>query len=415
MRKTIYRALALCCLTFLLACNKGAKDKLVFVGMDGLDPLEMNQLIAAGYLPTFKKVIEAGLYTDLHVDRYPMFSPVLWTTIATGYGEEGHGVGNWLRDDGSIYQANDLGAERFWEVADRKGRPTLQVGYLMTTPPSMENGISVSQTFGITATAPSADAATLVYPPDRFAEFAAMIADPIWVKDVPLIGPNLDAAGLSNFLSADEAHLRIFESTWPTLKPEVTVLYFAGADKLGHLMDERSEAGRDFVLQHRHGWTDEKRALIVRQYYTYLDTVLARILVNIDPETTTLVLCSDHGWQLEGTAEWDTRHRNPGILIGWGKRAKAGAQPTSPPQQLDLGRTLWGLVNLPAANDMPGRELSELFDLPKHRPLASRLVDRSNRAGSTPTNPMDEEAQRRQLQQLGYIDGNGQNVPDRRN
>ncbi len=414
MSKAIYRNLFLCCAALVSACSGGSKDKLVVVGMDGLDPVEFNQLIALGYLPTFERVISEGVYTDLHVDRFPMFSPVLWTTLATGYLEAGHGVGDWLKDDGSIYQANDLGAERFWEVADQNGRPTFQAGYLMTTPPSMENGVSVSQTFAVTGSSRAADPSTLVYPPEYFADFTAMIPTPAWVKDVPLIGASLDSAGLSNFLGADEALLRIFERTWDVFRPEVSVLYFSGADKLGHMMDARSEAGREFVLERGHGWTDAKRALVVRQYYVYLDSVLARILAIIDPNKTTVVICSDHGWQLEGTAKWDTRHRDPGLLIGWGKRARAGASPESPPRQIDLGKTLYGLANQAAAKDMPGRDLNELFRLPKIRPLQSRLITNELR-NTDGEDSVDEALQREQLQQLGYIDDKDQNIPDQQN
>ncbi|NOY26792.1 MAG: hypothetical protein GXP62_13045 [Oligoflexia bacterium] len=110
--------------TFAAPVPAKVDAKLVIVGMDGatwdiIDKLD---------LPMFKTLSGEGTRAVL-TSRKPMFSPLLWTTMATGQVPEVHGIhGFRVRGDQAAYP-------RWWEIAHQAG---LRVGvykWLVTFPP----------------------------------------------------------------------------------------------------------------------------------------------------------------------------------------------------------------------------------------------------------------------------------------
>ena len=55
-------------------------DKVIVLGIDGLDPNLLERLMDAGDLPSFSSVKEAGSYRRLATSN-PSQSPVAWSTI----------------------------------------------------------------------------------------------------------------------------------------------------------------------------------------------------------------------------------------------------------------------------------------------------------------------------------------------
>ncbi len=98
--------------------------RLVIVGVDGATWSLVDRL----ELPTFAALEATGTRAEL-TSREPMFSPLLWTTMATGMVPEVHGI------HGFRVQADQAQAARFWDVAHDAG---LRVGlykWLVTWPP----------------------------------------------------------------------------------------------------------------------------------------------------------------------------------------------------------------------------------------------------------------------------------------
>lgn len=98
--------------------------RLVIVGIDGAGWELMDSL----ELPTLQAMQARGVRSEL-TSREPMFSPLLWTTMATGKVPEEHGI------HGFRVQADQARAARFWEIAHERG---LRVGlykWLVTWPP----------------------------------------------------------------------------------------------------------------------------------------------------------------------------------------------------------------------------------------------------------------------------------------
>jgi predicted AlkP superfamily phosphohydrolase/phosphomutase len=69
--------------------------RVILLGMDGLDPKILSQLLQQGELPNFSKLAQAGSYSPLSTSN-PAQSPVAWASIATGNNPGYHGIFDFL-------------------------------------------------------------------------------------------------------------------------------------------------------------------------------------------------------------------------------------------------------------------------------------------------------------------------------
>jgi arylsulfatase A-like enzyme len=124
----------------------------------------------------------------------------------------------------------------------------------------------------------------------------------------------------------------------------------------------------------------------------------------IDPNTTTLILCSDHGFQSgRNSPVLNGGHRDPGVLGLWGGATQPGQIEEA--SILDIGPTIHRLLGLPLAWDMPGHALEQSLELPRAlAPIASFTRPPLRE-------PLPEgaggELHRQQLEALGYVDPDG--------
>jgi predicted AlkP superfamily phosphohydrolase/phosphomutase len=77
-------------------------DKVVIVGLDGLEPTIVEPLIKAGKLPNLQKLAEQGSYAHLQT-TYPALSPVAWSSFATGSNPGKHNIFDFLSRDRRSY------------------------------------------------------------------------------------------------------------------------------------------------------------------------------------------------------------------------------------------------------------------------------------------------------------------------
>ncbi len=110
--------------------------QVVLIGLDGASWEIIDDLRAAGRLPTFDRLLARGVRADL--DTFPpTFSPAVWTTIATGRKREHHGVLDFWAT------ARQVRSKRLWEIVDERGLVSGVFGYLVTWPPRKESGFLV--------------------------------------------------------------------------------------------------------------------------------------------------------------------------------------------------------------------------------------------------------------------------------
>ena len=85
------------------ALSRSNLKRMVILGLDGLDPILVDQWMAAGELPNLKKLSEQGSYTRLRT-TYPSISPVAWSSFMTGVDPSRHNIFDFLNRDTRTYK-----------------------------------------------------------------------------------------------------------------------------------------------------------------------------------------------------------------------------------------------------------------------------------------------------------------------
>jgi tetratricopeptide (TPR) repeat protein len=405
----------------------------VLVGLDGADWQVIEPLAAAGRLPAFARLREAGR-TGVLKATPPLVSPILWTTIATGRRPEDHQVLDFMVDLPSGGQApvgvGQRRVEALWNVASARGRRVAVVGWWATAPAEEVDGVVVSDRVApqlLHAGAPLPPDA--ISPPAQAARLAPLVvrARDLQPRD---LAPYLDLAPgeweraraaldqpagrlyrdpithLMAIVAATRTFGAVAENLLVSLKPDLLLVYLEGIDSVSHRFVKDGHRGPGAIAR----------------AYRDADDLLFRLASRADPRAW-IVVCSDHGFypataairedpsELTGPATaW---HRPYGIVAAAEARVVAAPQGTSEGTSradagmvgpLDIAPTLLHALGLPASLEMPGRVVTEL--LPPEaaaRPVARvHSFEPAQRAGATAAPRPDPEALER-LKALGYV------------
>ena len=71
--------------------SRGLGQKVIVIGIDGMDPRLCRKLMKSGHMPNMAKMAAAGGFTDLATSMPPQ-SPVAWANFITGAGPGTHGI-----------------------------------------------------------------------------------------------------------------------------------------------------------------------------------------------------------------------------------------------------------------------------------------------------------------------------------
>jgi len=135
-------------------------ERVIVLGIDGLDPTVMEEMMDNGELPQFSRLRSSGTYSRLET-TLPPESPVAWSGLATGCNPGKHGIFDFLHRDPStyrpilsIYKVNTRNlldkrdrrylpirhAEGFWSIASRAGVPSTVIRWPAAFPPEKVTG-----------------------------------------------------------------------------------------------------------------------------------------------------------------------------------------------------------------------------------------------------------------------------------
>ncbi|MEO1367204.1 MAG: alkaline phosphatase family protein, partial [Acidobacteriota bacterium] len=411
--------------------------RVLILGLDGMDPQTVDLLMAEGKLPNFARLRSEGAYGRVQCPK-PLLSPILWTTIATGKSAADHGIGHFTGVDPATGEELPVTSQMrqvksIWNMVTEAGRKPVVIGWWATWPPEdVGDGLIVSDhtayhfLFEDGFTGGGDEGKT--HPPELLERIQPMLKrasdltpeEVLRYVDVPAAELAAVAPEASNFQS-DLDHFRWALATamsyrdigldlWRSEQPDLQLVYIEGTDStshlFGHLFRAEGLAGELAEQQQRYGQT-------VEEIYVFADELLGRYLDAADDDTTVVVV-SDHGFQLGALHDDPTRtrdmrrvseqfHREQGILYLWGRGIKAGARLEASHLQ-DVTPTVLALLDLPVGEDMPGRVLDEAFVSPPEPQRIASWESTGERVQiSGVRDAQTDEAILERLRGLGYL------------
>jgi predicted AlkP superfamily phosphohydrolase/phosphomutase/Flp pilus assembly protein TadD len=409
---------------------QGSRRAVIWIGFDGLDFEILDRLAVSGGMPNWKRLAAEGWTARLKSD-YPLISPVLWTTAATGRTPDAHRVLDFQEVDPATGRKVPIsGLSRavpaVWNLASAAGRKVGVVGWWATHPAEEVDGFFVTDR--VSPLLFEGTAAGAVYPTslqDGVAKTAARESR-VGVEDLDdyvdeppsEIARALEAGGgmkdrvvaLSRILGATRTTQRVARELYDRTLPDLTAVYFEGTDEVGHVFASFAPPRLQCPSV-----TDADVARFSRvadAYYAVADRILGQWMRRAEEDGSVLIVSSDHGFkwgddrpcgfasgEAATAAFW---HRPEGVLAAWGRGVKRGA-PRASAGQMDVAPTVLALLDLPASPAMPGAVRVEAFEAvraPARREAPAPVVRRVS-AGESAAKDADEYAKK--LVALGYL------------
>jgi len=301
----------------------------VVIGLDGLEWSVLKPLMEAGRAPNMKALVDRGVGGGLATFQ-PTFSPVVWTSIATGVPREVHGVMNFSEADargaliegGLPYTSNSRRVPAIWNIASVQQRNVLSVGWWVSWPAEAVNG-RVIASYAAQAQGKlfwkagvwEEGLPEMTYPADLIYEFMPRLAEggpdgPVAKEYTKLFGsiPLSEHTGDRNRdpwifprerdlffrtgYHGDRTHLAGFKDQLRMGVADLNMVYFGLVDVAGHFWwryYEPEAFGYEIPQEHRDLLQER-----IAQSYEVVDQWVGEI-VELLPENARIMIISDHG------------------------------------------------------------------------------------------------------------------------
>ena len=396
---------------------------MLIIGIDGASPKVAGPMLKEGRLPNLARIAEQGVSGRLR-SVLPLYSPRIWTTIATGRKPADHGIIAFVKksdsDDKQLYLSDDRKVPALWNILSSQGRSVGVVNWWTTFPLEKIDGVMVSDHFFpeqvqmIKQTFKDAreTSGALVYPESWSERAEALIADRSPVTEIanPFAGtitlPHwANIRFLTEQFETDGDITRVTRGLSADFDLDVTMVLLPGLDRVSHWLWGNLEPAHLYpeALQPN----AEERvggAEALRVYYEYVDRLVGLLSTDYGPDDLVIVM-SDHGFEAgRGMGLLSGVHESEAAIDGVFFAAGAGIRPGAPVGELgmaDLTPTILAWLGIPIAEDMDGRPgafvaASETGTVPTHgaAPVA--------RMELRPSGAEDEIVE--QLKSLGYLE-----------
>jgi len=439
------------------ACGSDPRpDPVLVVGVDGFEWDVALPLLRDGRMPHLLSLMESGSFGFLETTQ-PTFSPIVWTTIATGKRPREHGIGGFVKpgppgEPPRLYDNSDRRTKAVWNIVSERGLRVGVVGWWMTFPAEPISGVMIAQTNtedqvdvdggrNVWKGALLRDVPGQVYPPEREAE--------VW-RTFDAASARLPETELAIFGAFEHEHSELARRLWENCRwafradavyadlacsllsegeSDLVLAYIGGPDVVGH----RFWLWREPQLYRYRPPDGEVADLggVIDDYYVYVDEVLGRLLAAATPATRVLVL-ADHGMHPVNqdllfdpdapAGDVNSGHHldaPPGMIVVAGEglrrreapldlRSLARSDLVRLASVLDVAPTLLALLDVPAGADMPGEPAPGLLDdatLARARPRVPTHDTPAWIEAHAALDAVDPGARERleQLRGLGYV------------
>ena len=413
--------------------SKFERNKILLIGIDGATFDVIKPLIEEGKLPHFRKIIENGCWGEL-ATLNPTWTPVIWTSIATGKFPLKHGIyffsKSYLKGMnrpihfrripqfvgtnkmftllemlGLLHTTPTSNLDRkvpaLWNIFSKTGLKVGLIRYPVTWPADEVNGLLISDCFQYS----SLD--HRFYPSELKKMIDAtqkeyQFQNHELLKKYPDIRDHFTSDKI-----AEELSIRLMKN----MDFDLFVIYFSGTDAVGHLYWKYYQPN-SMVYKPSKSEVEKFKDLIP-DYYKYMDLVIGRIIDQA--RGYSIIIASDHGMEAQprlfigsymGMPSGNHNLKQPGILLLTGPSINKGLE-LKQVSILDLAPTILALAGLPVAKDMDGRIISEALDSKYLATMEPRFIPsygkRSIKLSELDKKRKVDKAMIEKLKALGYI------------
>lgn len=412
-----------------------SKPKFLLIGWDAADWKVVNPLLDAGKMPNLQKLVDQGVIGNLATLK-PTYSPMLWTSIATGKRSFKHGINGFyeptpLGDSVRPISSFSRKTRAFWNMMTLANKRSIVNGWWPSHPVEPINGVMVSNLYQRADHAfedPWPEKPDLVHPQHMQKKMEDLRLHPQELNPylMRLFVPNLDKIdqekdqriGSIAKITADVTNLTVAtEVLLDKTDWDVAAVYLDGIDHYSHgfmcYHPPKLKNIDDYLYKNYNN--------VVEAGYLYHDFLLGKLLAVI-PEDTYVMIVSDHGFHSDHLrpnhipnepAGPAIEHRDVGFFCFKGPGIKAD-QRIYGASLLDVTPTLLYSMNLPVGLDMDGKPLVNAFEKPHQIQTIPSWDEVEGEDGSHPEemrlNSQESTESLKQLVELGYIEEQGKDM-----
>jgi tetratricopeptide (TPR) repeat protein len=393
----------------------------------------IDPLIDAGEMPNLKRFVTEGVRGNI-ATLTPPLSPMLWTSIATGKTADKHGILGFAEPDGVSGKSRPVTSsgrtcKALWNILSDAGRPSGAINWFASHPAELINGFVVTDRFAHPTGPLSLDEPDLgwakvphsVWPEEDLDPLASVRVHPQMISQDQVIEFIPDATSEESARWEKVRELRMLLAHCASVHNAATAyinhrewdflgIYYDAIDRFAHAFMEFNPPKMSHVSEEDF----ERYQGVMRACYRFHDLMLGRLMNMIDEETA-VILLSDHGFHSGVTRPHGTSaitdgqpaawHRAYGMVAFWGPGIAKGTKVYGA-SLLDITPTVLDMLGMPAARDMDGVVLSQIWDEPSMpTPRIETYESREDRgAGLASVSDADVDEQiMSQLRQLGYL------------
>ena len=368
------------------APDVAAPGRTALIGLDGADWRNLLPLIRQGKMPTLAAIRRAGASGIMLTNADYRWSPVLWTSIATGQLPDKHGVTSFMASvPGQSKPIPTPSTQRkvgaLWNFFTEAGRTVGFVGWWVTWPAEKVNGFMISDHFSVTRfslghdyeNAPDAAFFRSQTYPDSLAARLAPLRVPFESIDREDLAPfaNLPDSfawptelkpfdKVSEFAiahSVDRSHDGVGRLLLAEQAPELFGVFFEGIDIMQHYFWEFMDPGEPMW---RPADVDVRTwGEAIERYYRFADGLVAG-MVEAGGDGRGVMIVSDHGFRPSderyGEKNISGEHRRQAIFLWAGPGIRRGTEAGNV-NAVDVAPTILAYHGLPVADDFDGEPL----------------------------------------------------------
>lgn len=411
------------------------KNKVLLIGWDAADWKVITPLLDAGEMPALKGMIEQGVMANI-ATLEPVFSPMLWSSIATGKYADKHGILGFTEPDTNTIGVRPVSVtsrktKAIWNILTQNNYKTNVVAWWPSHPAEPVNGVYISNFYQRASTPIDQHWPMLqgtVHPKEFSQIFKELRLHPGELTEAHIIPfiPNLSLInqeedkrleGIMKILAdCSTVHNA---ATWAMENTEwdFMAVYFDAIDHFSHLCMK-------FHPPQLPGIPDDLFNIykdVVNSAYKFHDMMLERLL-KLAGDDCTVILLSDHGFHSDhnrpillpkAPAAPAYEHRAYGIFCAKGPGIKKDERIYGI-NLLDIAPTILHLFNLPVGDDMDGKVMQQIFE--KSSPIEKipswDLVEGNSgmHLEGIKQDPQAAQEALKQLVELGYIEQPDENA-----